>query len=52
MLMTIAIINSFFVDEAGFNLGILAATGQVPGQHGAEITICAAISEDGVYGNV
>ncbi len=50
-----------FVDEAGFNLAktrrrgrnIIGkrATIQVPGQHGGNISMCAAISEDGVVGH-
>ncbi|KAI2646419.1 Insertion element IS630 uncharacterized 39 kDa protein [Labeo rohita] len=49
-----------FVDEAGFNLAKTRrrgrnligqrATIQVPGQHGGNISMCAAISEDGVVG--
>lgn len=49
-----------FLDEAGFNLAKTRrrgrnfigqrATIQVPGQRGANITMCAAISEDGVVG--
>lgn len=49
-----------FVDEAGFNLAKTRrrgrnfigqrATIQVPGQRGANISMCAAISEDGVVG--
>ncbi|XP_034149524.1 uncharacterized protein LOC114839618 [Esox lucius] len=49
-----------FVDEAGFNLAktrrrrrnIIGqrATVQVPGQRGGNISMCAAISEDGVLG--
>lgn len=47
-----------FLDEAGFNLAKTRrnfigqrATIQVPGQRGANITMCAAISEDGVVGH-
>lgn len=49
-----------FVDEAGFNLAKTRrrgrnligqrATIQVPGQRGGNISMCAAISEDGVVG--
>ena len=49
-----------FLDEAGFNMAKTRrrgrnvigqrATIQVPGQLGANITMCAAISEDGVVG--
>ncbi len=49
-----------YLDEAGFNLAKTRrrgrnfigqwATIQVPGQRGANITMCAAISEDGVVG--
>ncbi len=49
-----------YFDEAGFNLAKTRrrgrnfigqqATIQVPGQRGANITMCAAISEDGVVG--
>ncbi|XP_045915472.1 uncharacterized protein LOC123977049 isoform X2 [Micropterus dolomieu] len=49
-----------YLDEAGFNLAKTSrrgrnfigqrATIQVPGQRGANITMCAAISEDGVVG--
>ncbi|KAL0154153.1 hypothetical protein M9458_050612 [Cirrhinus mrigala] len=49
-----------FLDEAGFNLAKTKrrgwnligqrATVEVPGQRGANITMCAAISEDGVVG--
>ncbi len=49
-----------YLDEAGFNLAktrrrgwnliYQRATIQVPGQRGANITMCAAISEDGVVG--
>ncbi|XP_019210674.1 uncharacterized protein LOC109199799 isoform X3 [Oreochromis niloticus] len=49
-----------FVDEAGFNLAKTRrrgrnligqrATIQVPGQRGGNISVCAAISEDGVVG--
>ncbi|XP_025760611.1 uncharacterized protein LOC102082192 [Oreochromis niloticus] len=49
-----------FVDEAGFNLAKTTrrgcnligqrATIQVPGQRGGNISMCAAISEDGVVG--
>ncbi len=49
-----------FVDEAGFNLAKTRrcgrnligqrATIQVPGQCGGNISMCAAISEDGVVG--
>ena len=49
-----------YLDEAGFNLAKTRrrgrnfigqwATTQVPGQRGANITMCAAISEDGVVG--
>ncbi|KAA0716150.1 hypothetical protein E1301_Tti015860 [Triplophysa tibetana] len=49
-----------FLDEAGFNLAKTRrrgrnfigqrATIEVPGQRGANITMCAAISEDGVVG--
>ncbi len=49
-----------YLDEAGFNLAKTRRRGwnfigqretiQVPGQRGANITMCAAISEDGVVG--
>ncbi len=49
-----------YLDEAGFNLAKTRSRGrnfigqratiQVPGQRGANITMCAAISEDGVVG--
>ncbi|XP_019211838.1 uncharacterized protein LOC109200706 isoform X2 [Oreochromis niloticus] len=49
-----------FVDEAGFNLAKTTCRGrnligqratiQVPGQRGGNISMCAAISEDGVVG--
>ncbi|CAM4550445.1 unnamed protein product [Leuciscus chuanchicus] len=49
-----------YLDEAGFNLAKTRRSGrnfigqratiQVPGQRGANITMCAAISEDGVVG--
>lgn len=49
-----------FLDEAGFNLAKRRRRGQnligqwaiiqVPGQRGANITMCVAISEDGVVG--
>ncbi len=49
-----------YLDEAGFNLAKTRSRGrnfigrratiQVPGQCGANITMCAAISEDGVVG--
>ena len=49
-----------FLDDAGFNLAKTRrrgqnftgqqATIQVPGQRGANITLCAAITEDGVVG--
>ncbi|KAL0155112.1 hypothetical protein M9458_049375, partial [Cirrhinus mrigala] len=37
-----------FLDEAGFNLA--KTRRRVRGQRGANITMCAAISEDGVVG--
>ncbi len=37
-----------FVDEAGFNLIGHRATTDTPGYRGANITMCAAISENGV----
>lgn len=50
-----------FVDEAGFNLAKTRrrgrnligqrATIQVPGQHGGNLSMCAAISDDGVVGH-
>ncbi len=48
-----------YLDEAGFNLAKTRRRGRnfigqratsVPGQRGANITMCAAISEDGVVG--